>query len=162
MLKALITTALLASSSVALADTPYDYNRPDRTEMDGRRDFDRRLDRRTNRPVVLASNVVLTNRSIQPTWIPIDGRYGINRLHLQLRSGSAYIDNVTVVFVDGSRENLPVREAISRRDRRISLPLPQHHAVRGIFIDSSSMRSARGAGRARMNRAVINVLGVRR
>jgi hypothetical protein len=117
-----------------------------------------------NRPVALASNVVLTNRLQQPTWVPIDMRLGVRRIQLQLQNGKAFVDNVTVVFADGSRENMPVREAMSWRDRWITLELPQHHAVRGIFIDSTSpMRSARGAGGYRpAQRATINVVGMRR
>ena len=175
MLKAAIASVLLLSSSLALADTPYDYDRTDgytrpddvRTEQDERRDLGRRYDRRAewrNRPVAIASNVVLTNRGQQPTWVPVDSRLGVRRIQLQRQSGRAFIDNVTIVFVDGSRENIPVREAISRRDRWVTIELPQHHAVRGIFIDSSSpMRSARGAGGYRpVQRATINVVGMRR
>ena len=170
MLKALMTASLLASSSAAMADTPYDYNHRNddvRTEQDDRRDLGRRFDRRAewrNRPVALASNVVLTNRGQQPTWIPVDARLGVRRIQVQLKSGRAFIDNVTIVFADGSRENMPVREALSWRDRWVTIELPQHHAVQGIFIDSGApMRSARGAGGyRRMHRATINVIGMRR
>jgi hypothetical protein len=168
MLKAVIASVLLTSSSVAVADTPYDYNRSDgvRAEEGEQRDSSRRFDRNAdwrNRPVTLASDVVLTNRGQFPAWVPVDSRLGLRRIQLQLKRGRAFIDNVTIVFADGRRQNLPVREAMSQHDRLVTIHLPQHHEVRGILIDSAApMRSARGGGYRRDMRATINVVGMRR
>lgn len=176
MLKAFFTTVLLASSSVAVADTQYNHDhrddyghrKPDvRTEQDDRQDLGHRFDRRADwrrHPVSLANNVVLTSRDRKPVWVAIDRRAHPSRLQVQLQGGRAYIDHVVLVFADGSRETVPVNEVLTWKDRWVTIDVPQHGDVTGVFIDAAApQRSARGAGsRGRVQRGTVQVIGLRR
>ena len=175
MLKAIITAVLLGTSTMAIADTPSPDtpypnapypNAPYPDRPNGYTAHPEQFDWRTNfrgRRVVLAQDVRLDNRIQRPTWVPINARRGVSRLRLQLQTGNAFIDNVTIVFMDGHREVMPVRRLISWRDPSITLDLT-HGGVSGIFIDSSPMpgRYARGGGYRRNQFAVIDVIGLRR
>lgn len=169
MMKAVITTIFLASSSAALADTPYPYDQrgdygdhyDDR--FDDRDYTDQRgTQYRQRRPVLLADNVILNARDSRPTWISINGRFGISKLRLQLQSGRTFVENIIVVYADNHRESIPVHQWLSLRDPAITIDLT-HRGLQGIFIDTAQTnRFARGGGWRRMNYATIDVIGVRR
>lgn len=177
MLKAVITTLLLGTTSVAMADTPYpqpyagDYrgdvydNRYQQPPYDSRweRHYDDRFDghdHRRNR-IMLAENAVLGSRS-GSLWVPIDARLDISRVRLRLDSGRALVRSVTLVYADGHRETLQVNRMLSAHDRTLTVELA-HGGVRGILVDAQQPRRyARGAGWRRMSTASIDVIGLRR
>lgn len=147
-----------------MADTPYD--RPyDTTQRDSQydRQHDGRFDsrRRLRRPVTLATNVVLTaNRNARPTFIPLDQQFGVRKVRIDLQQGRAYVDTIQLVYTDGRRESLAVRQMLSQRDPSITIDLPQAN-ISGIFIDSTQTRQGRGGGGWRRNSATVNVVGLR-
>jgi len=167
MLKAVITTILLASSSAAMADTPYPYDHDDygqRGDYNDQRDYtdQRGTQYRSRRPVLLADNVVLNPRSARPTWVTVDGRFGISRLKIQLQAGRTYVDNIVVVYADNHRETIAVRQWLSMRDPAVTIDLT-HRGLQGIFIESGQQgRFARGGGWRRGQNATIDVIGIRR
>lgn len=158
MLKSAITTLLLASSSVAMADTPYppskDARNDDLTDRRG-------TQLRNRRPVVLAQNVVVNPRDNSPEWIPIHGRYGVSRVKLQLQRGGTFIENIVVVYADGRREMVRVGQRLSASSPQITIKLARR-GMQGIFIDAAPNRFARGGGYRRNQIAVVNVIGIRR
>jgi hypothetical protein len=159
MLKAILTTLALSASSVAMAQTyqpyPTDYNRTYDTAPAPRARFARRQ-------FVLASNVVLA-ADTQAAFIRIDPRLRLSRVKIELESGRrAYIESVFVMHADGRQEALPVRQTISRNTPRLVIDLGRRRDITGIAINSSQMRSARGAGSRYMGAVTVNVVGVRR
>jgi hypothetical protein len=159
LLKAILTTLILGTSSVAMAQTyqPYqtDYNRTYDTAPAQRGRFMRRQ-------YVLASNVVLA-ADTQAAFIRIDPRLRLSRVRIDLESGRrAYIESVFVMHADGRQESVPVRQIISRNTPRLVIDLAGRRDVTGIAINSSQMRSARGAGSRYMGAVTVNVVGVRR
>ena len=157
--KAILTTLLLGTSSVAMAQTnqpyPSDYNRTYDTAPAPRGRFARRQ-------YVLANNVVLA-ADTQAAFIRIDPRLRLSRVRIDLESGRrAYIESVFVMHADGRQESVPVRQIISRRMPRIVINLSGRRDITGIAINSSQMRSARGAGSRYMGVVTVNVTGVRR
>jgi hypothetical protein len=173
MLKAAIATILLGTSTMAAADTPYpgpyqgDY--PGDRFDDRRNDYDRTRDQglyndtrdwRRNR-VILADNVTLGGRNQQAVWVPIDARHGIDRVRIKLQAGRAFIDNVTIVYADGTRESMQLRRVLTVRDPSITVDL-RRGGVRGIMIDSTQRGYARGGGWRRFSSASVDVIGIRR
>ena len=186
MLKAVITTLVLGTTSVAMADTPYpDYNTDYRGQYRGdsyneryqepyqqpqydsrwerhhdERFNDRDRDFRRNR-VMLAENAVLGSRQ-GSLWVPIDARTDISRVRLRLDNGRALITNVTVVYADGHRETVQVNRLLSSDQPTLTIELA-HAGVRGILVDAQQQRRyARGGGWRRMSTASIDVIGLRR
>lgn len=165
MLKAVITTLVLGTSTIAAADTP--YAGPYRGDYPGDRFDDRRHDqtlyndRFQRQRLLLADNVTLGGRTNQAAWVPIDARHGIDRIRIKLQAGRAFIDSVTIVYADGHRETTQLRRALTTRDPAITVDL-RHGGVRGILIDSTQRGYARGGGWRRMATASVDVIGIRR
>jgi hypothetical protein len=171
-MKAVITTILMLSSSLALAQPgtvapSYPQYQPN-YERDRRLDdnrFDRAYDGRGNprydqrahfrRPVVLASNVSMMrmwNRDQRPTLIDIDARIGgLRRIRLDRQDGRMYVQNVMVVFADGHRQSIAVNQMLSARNPSLVLDL-DHGAVTALSIDGNPLRG----------RATFDVIGLRR
>ena len=159
MVKAILTTLLLGTSSVAVAQTyqpvPPDYNA--QTTQAWRTSPRGRLARR----IVLASNLTLSPRS-QASFIRIDPRLRLSRVRIDLERGRrAYVDSVFVLHADGRQEAVPVRRIISRGTPRLVIDLAGRD-ITGLAINTSQVRSARGGGYRRMGAVTVNVIGVRR
>jgi hypothetical protein len=179
MFKAVITTLLLGTSTVAMADTPYSQpyrdgyggdRYDDRTRYNGNGVYDERyspyddgLDRRdfNRRRILLADNVILGSRAARAAYVPIDARADISRVRLRLQAGVAFVGNVTLVYADGHRETMRIGRVLSDREQAITFDLA-HSGVRGILIDSTPMRHARGTSSRRFTTATIDVIGLRR
>jgi len=148
MLKAVITTLLLGTSTIAAADSPYDqtlYN--DNPNVRRHR-------------VLLADNVMLGGRSQQATWVPIDARHRIDRVRIKLQAGRTFIDSVTIVYANGYRETMQLRHALTARDPSITIDV--RYGVRGLLIDATQRGYARGGGWRRFSTASVDVIGIRR
>jgi hypothetical protein len=178
-IKALLVTAILGSSTVALAqpvvrdhrdDSSYDNDydrRVDESYRDRDQSYDDRYDdhrgdrsRFRRRPVVLAQNVVLSSgRDQEPAFVQLDNRLrGISRLQLRLEEGRAYVDSVFVLFDDGHRESIAVDQMISPREPMLNIDLP-HGGVTGLYI-ATSQRNARGGGWRRHTSATVDIVGI--
>ncbi len=176
MLKAAITTLLLGTSTVALADTPYpdtyrdDYRGEYRRETyqpqyDARyeQNYDNHFvgrDYRRHR-IVLAQNAVLGSAQ-GSLWVPIDARIDLSRIRLRLDSGRTIVRSVTLVYADGHRETMDVNRALTTDQPTLTVDLT-HSGVRGILVDTQQQRRyARGAGWRRTSTATVDVIGLRR
>jgi hypothetical protein len=157
LLKAILTTAVLGTSTVAMAQTyqPYDADHPrayDQTTVVRAR-FARRM--------VLARDLTLA-ADRQSSFIRIDPRANVTRIRLELTRGRAYVDSVFVTYTGGYQETFAVRKMISPRMPRLVIDLPAAGTVSGVAINSSPMRAARGGGHRVLRPATVNVIGVRR
>ena len=164
MLKAVITTLVLGTSTIAMADAPY----PDTYRDDYRSDYhddyrEHRGDRdvRRNR-IMLAQNATLGSRDTGALWVPIDARADIARIRVRLASGRTLVRNVTLVYADGHRETQQVERWLTSDQPTLTIDVA-HGGVRGMLIDSQQQRRyARGAGWRRTSTATVDVIGLRR
>jgi hypothetical protein len=159
LIKAILTTVLLGSSAVAMAQT-YQQPAPYQHDNDAYGRFEFRHGRFARRQVVLANNVTLM-ADRQSSFIRIDPRLRLSRLRLQLATGRAYIQSVFVTHADGRQETVAVNQMISPRMPRLVIDLPDAHDITGVAINSSQARSARGGGYRHMRNANVRVIGVR-
>lgn len=153
LLKAILSTLLLGTSSLALAQPypPSDYSTESREwHRSGMRG-----------QFVVARGITLT-ADRQASFIRVDPRTRLSRIRLDLRSGRAYIESVFVTHANGRQETVLVRQMLSPRTPRLVINLPGRD-ITGVAINSSQMRSARGGGGyRRMQSATINVIGLTR
>jgi len=156
LIKAILTTLLLGSPVVALAQTyePSPYQHDDAYQR-----IDVRQGRFGRRQVVLAHNVMLT-ADRQASFIRIDPRFRVSRLRLDLESGRAFVESVFVTHADGRQEVVPVNQMISPRMPRLVVDLPGRD-IAAVAINSTQMRYARGGGYRRMRTANVRVVGLR-
>jgi len=157
-LKAVLTTILLGTSSIATADPGYSGQHYG--------DHDRGFRARFRQPIVLAQNVQLTGMQHRPAFVRLDGRTGIRKLRFDVDKGRAYVDSVLVMFADGHRQTIPVRQMLTRRNPSTTIELP-HAGVTGVYIYGTPARAAqarRGNGYAYglRERGAIDVIGLRR
>lgn len=155
-LKAVLTTILLGTSSIAAADPGYS------SQHYGQHDAGLRA--RVRQPIILAQNVQLTGAQQRPAFVRLDGRNGIRKLRFDVDKGRAYVDSVLVMFADGHRQTIPVRQMLTRRNPSTTIQLP-HAGVTGVYIYGASGRAAqarRGFGFGQTERGAIDVIGLRR
>jgi len=164
LLKTILTTALLATSATAMAQTyqqPTPYQQPNpyaHDEVYGRSEVQPRW---MARRLMLARDVSLGER--QSSFIRIDPRTRVSRIRLELTSGRTYVDSVFVTYTGGFQETVTVGQWISPRTPRLVIDLPAGRHVSGVAINSSTpTRAARGGGYRYMRPATVNVIGVRR
>jgi hypothetical protein len=155
LLKAILTTAILGSSAVAMAQTyePSPYRHDDTY---GRVEVRRGVGRR--QPVI-ATNVRLA-ADRQASFLRIDPRFRVSRVRLELQSGRSYVESVFVRHADGRQEVVPVRQMISPRTPRLVIDLPGRD-IAAIAINTTQIRQARGGGYRHMRPATVRVVGVR-
>jgi hypothetical protein len=159
-LKAIITTLILGSSTVALAQPAARDHRDfsagyygNASYYNGRdRDRDGIPDRREMRwhrmrPQTLASNLDLS----RPQFLPLASRgvtlYNRIRLDGDL-NGRTYIDSVMLRFDDGHTQIVSVKQMLSRRNPTIEIDT---RGAVGVFIRGSQLR-----------RGTFDVVGFRR
>jgi len=155
LLKAILTTALVTSSGVAMAQTANPYHQDDAYY----RGIELRRGRLSRRQAVLAANVTL-RADHQASFIRIDPRFRVSRLRLELTSGRTFVESVLVKHADGSQEVVRVNQLISPSSPYLVIDMPTHDIV-AVAINSSQMRSARGGGYRRMSAANVRVIGIR-
>jgi hypothetical protein len=157
MLKAIVTTLILASSTVAGADNPYTHHRDTHADRYQARRWDRRFD---HRRVVLAQGMSMGSRGM-PRFIPIDSRFQPDRLRFNLKRGRAYIETITLVYADGRRETLRVDRPINKDLPSVVIDI-QRGGLRGLLVDTRQRGYARGGGGSRRATAIVDVVGIRR
>jgi hypothetical protein len=169
-LKVLITTLVLGSSSLALAqpvirDHRSDSRIEDRGDrfgdrsdgrLDGRSDrrfdgrFDSRFDgrsrfHRNTGPVVLANNLEVDLR--RPAYLRLGN--DIQRLRFDSDEGHAYIHSLVLVYSNGARRTIDVRQRVTSRSAPLTLDIDSR-AV-GFYIYAKT----RGRGS-------LDIVGLRR
>lgn len=153
LLKGILISALLASSTVATAQT---YRHQDDAYY---RDIELRRGKLSRRQAVIAANVRLSANH-QASFIRIDPRFRVSRLRLELTSGRTFVESVFVRHANGSQSVVRVNQMISPREPVLVIDMPTHD-IAAVAINSSQMRSARGGGYRRMGAATVRVVGMR-
>ena len=165
-LTAIITTLVISSSTVALAQPAVRNHRDLAGGYSGAayyndhgRDRDRdgipdRAEARWSRlrPVTLASNLRLSAHDRGASFVSLDTRFGsgFNRVRLSGDlNGRTFIDSVVLRFADGRTQAVSVRQVLSRRNPTVEI---QTRGATGMFIRGSQMR---GMG-------TVDVVGLRR
>lgn len=156
MLKAIIATlALATTSTVAMADSPYDYDhqRPTYSDRDGRFNT-------SNGHPILEHDVLLSSQG-QPVFVQLDRRSNINRIRIERREGRVVMTRIDAVFADGRRANLLFNRDLSRQHPVVAVDLPR--GATGLIIESAPLRQGRGAGWSRWRGAMsarVDLVGV--
>jgi hypothetical protein len=160
-LKILVTTLILGTSSLALAepivrdhrsddrfDERYDSRYDDR--FDGRRiESDQRVERFRFRrmrtaPVTLAENMEVTLR--RPAFISLNG---MTKLRFDADEGHAYIHSIILTFSNGAQQTIDVRQRVTSRSMPLTVDIDNR--ATGVYVYGST----RGRGS-------LDVVGLRR
>lgn len=144
-LKAIITTLILGSSTMAVAQPAIRDHRAPSSYYNGRHDG------RRMRPVTLASNRSLTAHE-RGELISLDTRFGRGFQRVRIDgdlNGRTFIDSVVLRFANGRTRSVPVRQTLSRRNPSITI---NTLGATGMFIRGSQMRG----------RGTFDVVGFRR
>jgi len=138
---ALITTLVLGSSSVALADTSVSFNASARASWG--------LPTTTVRDHRTTTSVQPAPAIVRGTWIslaqPLSGnaelrlhaRAPLDQIRIQSESGSSYISSVIIRFEDGSRQHVRLDRWIDARNPILQFNLERSGRVDQIRIKSS-------------------------
>jgi len=135
-LKILITTLILGSSTLALAQ-PNDFR------YEGRR-FDEHFRSRRIAPVTLANNMEVSLR--RPAFIQLSG---MRRLRFDADEGHAYIHSVILTFSNGAQQTIDVRQRVTSRSMPLTVDIDTR--ATGVYVYGST----RGRGS-------LDVVGLRR
>jgi len=157
LLKVILTTALLSSSAIAVAQThqPSPYKDDDAYY----RGIELRRGHVSRHQAVLAASVTLSANH-QASFIKIDPRFRVSRLRLELQRGRTFVESVSLRHADGRQEVVRVNQIISPQTPAVVIDLPTHD-IAAVAINSSQMRAARGGGYRRMGAARVRVVGIR-
>ena len=166
-LNVLITTLVLGSSSLALAEPIVrDHRSDDRYEdrsddrfgdrfgdrdrfQDRHLDRDERMERfHRNRmmPVRLADDLEVNMR--EPAFIQL-GQGGIRQLRFDSDEGHAYIHSIVLVFSNGAQQSLDIRQRVTSRSMPLTIDIDPR--ATGIYIYGKT----RGRGS-------LDIVGLRR
>jgi hypothetical protein len=156
-LKILVTTLILGTSSLALAqpivrdhrsDDRFDNRNDDRFE--GRRiESDSRVEsfrfrRMRTAPVTLAQNMEVTLR--RPAFLSLNG---MTKLRFDADEGHAYIHSVILTFSNGAQQTIDVRQRVTSRSMPLTVDIDSR--ATGVYVYGST----RGRGS-------LDVVGLRR
>ncbi len=156
-IKALLTTLVLGTSSIAMAQPApsFDrYDRDDRWDRDDRYDRDDRWDRddrydrdRADAPRRYRSSWVSLAEPLQLVrgrdTIDVRVRGTFTQLRLQTVAGATYIDRVIVQFRDGSRQIAEINQAVTPHNRMIEILLDGNNRhVERVSVIGRSQRNA--------------------
>ncbi|NVB77024.1 MAG: hypothetical protein HOV81_01395 [Kofleriaceae bacterium] len=157
-LKAIITTLVLGSSTMAVAQPAIRDHRESFSYYDGHRDDGYRDDSYRNdmrwrrmRPVTLASNMSLSAHD-RGAFVSLDSRFGAGFQRVRLdgdMNGRTFIDSVVLRFADGRTQAVSVRQVLSRRNPSITIDT---YGATGMFVRGSQMRG----------RGTFDIVGLRR
>ena len=157
-IKALITTLVLGSSSVAMADSGLSFNASAQWSI-GTRPApiavpaptapvirDHRYDVSPVPTAYRASWVALS----EPMMLNFGGRNAIrlstpsrySQLRLQSTAGSSYISTVTVRYADGTRQEIAINKNLDARAPMINFAVSNRASIDRIVVNGSSYRRA--------------------
>ncbi|HVK86319.1 MAG TPA: hypothetical protein VM513_19500 [Kofleriaceae bacterium] len=144
-IKALITTLVLGTSSLAMADSTVAYKTTASAVRDHRNEV---------RPMPAHAMYRLPNRA---AWVALstptmlhEGRNAIklatpsrySQLRLQATAGRSYISSVIVRFADGTRQEIAVNKALDARSPMLNLSISSRASVDRVVIKGSTNRRA--------------------
>jgi hypothetical protein len=148
-LKAIITTLILGSSTMAVAQPAIRDHRESFSYYDGHHDDVRW---RRMRPVTIASNMSLSSFDRGAAFVSLDTKYarGFNRVRLDGDlNGRTFIDSVVLRFADGRTQTVSLRQTLSRRNPSITI---NTYGATSMFVRGSQMRG----------RGTFDIVGLRR
>jgi hypothetical protein len=127
-LKALVATAILASSTLAAAQPAFrDHRYEDQSSQ-------RYRERRG--PVMLAQNLELDRR--QPAFIRLDGR--TSQLRFDADDGRVFIDRVVMTFANGQSQTISLRQRLNDRSRPLTINVDGR--ATGVYVYGMSRRGS--------------------
>lgn len=138
-LKILVTTLILGTSSLALAQPIIRDHR--RADSDYR--FEARRFRRIA-PVTLATNMEVTLR--RPAFVSLNG---MTKLRFDADEGHAYIHSIVLRFSNGAQQTIDVRKRVTSRSMPLTVDIDSR--ATGVYVYGST----RGRGS-------LDVVGLRR
>jgi hypothetical protein len=127
-LKALVATAILGSSTLAVAQPMFrDHRYEDQSSQ-------RYRERRG--PVMLAQNLELDRR--QPAFIRLDGR--TSQLRFDADDGRVFIDRVVMTFANGQSQTISLRQRLNDRSRPLTINVDGR--ATGVYVYGMSRRGS--------------------
>lgn len=127
-LKALVATAILASSTLAAAQPAFRDHRYD--------DHSSQRYRERRGPIMLAQNLELDRR--QPAFIRLDGR--TSQLRFDADDGRVFIDSVVMRFADGRTQTVSIRQRLNDRSRPVTINVSAR--ATGVYVYGTSRRGS--------------------
>jgi hypothetical protein len=148
-LKILVTTLILGTSSLALAQPIVRDHRLEDRYDDRRIESDSRVERfRFHRmrtaPVTLAQNMEVTLR--RPAFLSLNG---VTKLRFDADEGHAYIHSIILTFSNGAQQTVDVRQRVTSRSMPLTVDIDNR--ATGVYVYGST----RGRGS-------LDVVGLRR
>jgi hypothetical protein len=132
-IKALITTLVLGTSSIALAD-------PGFAVRDHRDDVRTAMYRPARPSWIALSSPMMIDSGKNAIKLATPSRY--SQLRLQATAGSSYIKSLTVRFSDGTKQELAINKTLDPRSPMIELPVSSRASVDRVVIKGSTNRRA--------------------
>jgi hypothetical protein len=144
-IKALITTLVLGTSSIAMADTNVAFKTTTSAVRDHRDE------------VTPMASPWLRHAAYRPAWVALstptmlhEGRNAIklatpsrySQLRLQATAGRSYISSIIVRFADGTRQEIAVNQMIDARSPMLNLSISSRASVDRVVIKGSTNRRA--------------------
>lgn len=144
-IKALITTLVLGTSSIAMADSSVAYKTTASAVRDHRHEVTRipapTMFRAPYRPAWVAlSSPTMLHDGRNAIKLATPSRY--SQLRLQATAGRSYISSVVVRFADGTRQVIAVNKSLDARSPMLSLPISSRASVSRVVIKGSTHRRA--------------------
>jgi hypothetical protein len=139
MLKALVATAILGSSTLAVAQPVFrDHRYEDRDEnrYEDRDGYSQQFRERRRGPVMLAQNLELDRR--QPAFIRLDGR--TSQLRFDADDGRVFIDSVVMTFANGQTQTISIRQRLNDRSQPLTINVDGR--ATGMYIYGMSRRGS--------------------
>ena len=135
-LKALVATAILGSSTLAVAQPALrDHREFNDDRYSDRYENDHRFRQRRG-PVMLAQNLELDRR--QPAFVRLDGRTA--QLRFDADDGRVFIDSVVMTFADGRSQTMSIRQRLSDRSQPLTINVDSR--ATGVYIYGMSRRGS--------------------
>ena len=131
MLKALVATAILGSSTLAAAQPVFRDHR-----YEDRDDYSQQFRERRRGPIMLAQNLELDRR--QPAFIRLDGR--TSQLRFDADDGRVFIDSVVMTFANGQSQTISIRQRLNDRSQPLTINVDSR--ATGMYIYGMSRRGS--------------------
>jgi hypothetical protein len=143
-IKALITTLVLATSSIAAAAPGVAFKASATVVRDHRVDVARPMPamyRLPARPAWIAlSSPTQLAQGRNAIKVATPSRY--SQLRLQATAGSSYIKSITIRFADGTKQDLTINKTLNARSPIVELPVSSRASVQRVVIKGSTNHRA--------------------
>jgi len=142
-IKALITTLVLGTSSIAAAAPGIAFKASTTVVRDHRVDArpTPAMYRLPVRPAWIAlSSPTQLDRGRNAIKVATPSRY--SQLRLQATAGSSYVKSITIRFTDGTKQDLAINRTLDARSPIVELPVSSRASVQRVVIKGSTNHRA--------------------